>query len=202
MPGRPEPITPCFGSTFAPKAGPTSRYFRPAAANYPLSLVRHIGMVLTADRRNCLRERNCSRSGRPRRLPAPRQRTPGAGRTGSGPAPSSAGPPPRAAARRGTRRAAPAGRGPGQPAGPVMPAGKGHAPCRLSHLTQDPPVPIDVDTGYTAPPPRGFNGMCKFFSPERIMVTAPDQWRGPGVADRHGRRVPGDATMPCGPRSL
>jgi hypothetical protein len=155
MPGRPVPITPRFGSTFAPKTGPTSRYFPPAAANYPLSLVRHIGTALTADQRNCLPERNCSRSGRPARPHAPRQRARRPLGTGSGPAPPAAGPPPHAAARRGTRRAAPAGRGPGQPAGRVMPARKSHAPCRLSHLTQDPPLPNDVDTGVHGPAAAG-----------------------------------------------
>jgi len=32
-----------------------------------------------------------------------------------------------------------------------MPARESHAPCRLSHLTQDPPVPNDVDTGVHGP---------------------------------------------------
>jgi hypothetical protein len=150
-----------------PRPGSTSRYFRPAAANYPLSLVRHIGTALTADQRNCLPARNCSRSGRPRRPHAPRQRAPGARRTRSGPAPSTAGPPPHAAARRRTRRAAPAERAPRQPAGPVTPAGKGHAPCRLSHLTQDPPMPINVDASVHGPAAAGVQYNLQFFSPER-----------------------------------
>ena len=156
------------------RPSPTSRYFRPAAVNYPLSLVRHIGMALTADQRNCIPERNCSRSGRTRRPHASGQGTPRTRQTRPGPAPSPARPPPRAA---------------GQPAGPVIPAGKSHTPCRLSHLTQDLRCRTISTPGNTAPPSPGFNSICKFFSPE------------PG-GDRRGRRAPGDATMPCGPRSL
>lgn len=171
MPGRRELKTPCFGSTFAAQDRSDIVIFPPAGRELPTVTSSAHWDGAYADQRNCMPERNCSRSGRPRRPHAPGQRNPGPRQTGSGPAPSAAGPPPRAA-RRGTRRTPPAGRDPGQPAGPVTPAGKCHAPRRLSHLTQDPPCRATPTPQYTAPPLRGFNWISNSFLPNPVVNAA------------------------------
>ena len=202
MPGRSEAKRLVLVQPLPRKAGPTSRYFRPAPVNYPLSLDRHIGKALTADQRNCPPARNCSLAGqvvrairihpgsepRPRDKPDPvlhHPSTPAARTTGGRQSPK----PPDA------RRT---------PAPARTPGHASREKPRTGPTFSSDPRPFSADRcrhlGTRPPPPPGFNG-TSFFLPNDSwwQVKAGGAGRDGGC---RGAATSGDVTMTRGPRSI
>ena len=154
---RPDPITPCFGSTFGSRG-------RSDIAIFPFG-VRELPSVTSSAHWDGGYRGSAELPAGAHLLPASRQRAPAAP------------PSPAAAGHRGRRT-------PGerrQRAGPVMPAGKSHPASRLSHLTQDPSARRSLPaTGVHGQSPAGVQWGALFFSPERFVVAGLSRPRRPG----------------------